>query len=164
MRCGGLHRNANPAFLGGFLCSGLLRVAPYCAPGGIRVVSGRGLALTLAALKWSRSVNGGVSSTSVESPITGMPPPCSMHLPIAPWKVSRTPSSTMGTKRNRCTAQAARRQPLWGRNRVGCCHNPSPPKAKWERVLTAWCLRREWLLWWIGTAALLRASVNRRVA
>jgi len=28
---------AKPAYLGGFLCSGLLRVAPYCAPGGIRV-------------------------------------------------------------------------------------------------------------------------------
>jgi hypothetical protein len=30
---------ANPAFLGDFLCSGLLRVAPYCVPGGISVVS-----------------------------------------------------------------------------------------------------------------------------
>ena len=26
-------------FLGGFFCTGLLSVAPYCAPGGIRVVS-----------------------------------------------------------------------------------------------------------------------------
>jgi hypothetical protein len=40
MRCRGLLRLANTAFLGSFLCSGLLRVAPYCAPGGIRVVSG----------------------------------------------------------------------------------------------------------------------------
>src|SRR5215211_4893959 len=39
MRCRGLPGVANPAFLGGFLFSGLLRVAPYCAPGGIRVVS-----------------------------------------------------------------------------------------------------------------------------
>src|SRR5215211_6291341 len=31
---------ANPAYLGDLLCSGLLRVAPYCVPGGIRVVSG----------------------------------------------------------------------------------------------------------------------------
>ena len=30
---------ANPAYLGRILCCGLLRVAPYCAPGGIRVVS-----------------------------------------------------------------------------------------------------------------------------
>jgi hypothetical protein len=39
MRCKGLHRVAEPAYLGGFLCCGLLRVAPYCVPGGIRVVS-----------------------------------------------------------------------------------------------------------------------------
>jgi hypothetical protein len=38
-RCRGLQRLANPAYLGGFLFSGLLRVAPYCVPGGIRVVS-----------------------------------------------------------------------------------------------------------------------------
>jgi hypothetical protein len=30
---------ANAAYLSRFLFSGLLRVAPYCAPGGIRVVS-----------------------------------------------------------------------------------------------------------------------------
>src|SRR5829696_7237376 len=35
-----LQRLANPAFLEGFLCPALHRVAPYCAPGGIRVVSG----------------------------------------------------------------------------------------------------------------------------
>src|SRR5215217_5028816 len=34
-----LQRLANPAFLSWFLCSGLLSVAPYCAPGGISVVS-----------------------------------------------------------------------------------------------------------------------------
>jgi hypothetical protein len=37
-----VQRVANPAYLGGFLCSGLLRVAPYCIPGGIRVVSEAG--------------------------------------------------------------------------------------------------------------------------
>ena len=31
----------------------------------------------------------------------------------------------------------------------------SPPRAMRERVLPAWCLRRGWLLWWIGGAALL---------
>jgi hypothetical protein len=39
MCCRGLHRNANPAYLRGFLCSGLPCVAPYCVPGGVRVVS-----------------------------------------------------------------------------------------------------------------------------
>jgi uncharacterized membrane protein YedE/YeeE len=39
MCCRGLQKLANPAFLGGFLFSGLLSVAPYCVPGGIRVVS-----------------------------------------------------------------------------------------------------------------------------
>jgi hypothetical protein len=34
-----LHGFANPAFLSGFLFSGLLRVALYCARGGVRVVS-----------------------------------------------------------------------------------------------------------------------------
>jgi hypothetical protein len=39
MRCRGMHRVANLPFLGGFLFSGLLRVAPYCVRGGVRVVS-----------------------------------------------------------------------------------------------------------------------------
>ena len=39
MRCRGLHGLANPAFLSRFLFPVLLRVAPYCVPGGIRVVS-----------------------------------------------------------------------------------------------------------------------------
>ena len=39
MRCSGVQRIANDAYLGDFLFSGLLRVAPYCVPGGIRVVS-----------------------------------------------------------------------------------------------------------------------------
>jgi hypothetical protein len=39
MRCRGLHGLANPAYLKGILFSGLLRVAPYCVPGGVRVVS-----------------------------------------------------------------------------------------------------------------------------
>jgi hypothetical protein len=38
--CRGVQGVANPAFLSDFLCSGLLGVAPYCVPGGIRVVSG----------------------------------------------------------------------------------------------------------------------------
>src|SRR5918998_4547684 len=39
-----MHEVANPAYIEGFPFSDLPRVAPYCAPGGIRVVSeGRGL-------------------------------------------------------------------------------------------------------------------------
>src|ERR671910_922078 len=38
-RCRGLHEGATLPFLGRFHFSGLLSVAPYCAPGGIRVVS-----------------------------------------------------------------------------------------------------------------------------
>ena len=39
-RCRGLHEVANPAYSKRFPFSGLLSVAPYCVPGGIRVVSG----------------------------------------------------------------------------------------------------------------------------
>src|SRR5918997_4246289 len=39
MRCRDLHRVANPAYLSRFPFSALPCVAPYCAPGGIRVVS-----------------------------------------------------------------------------------------------------------------------------
>jgi hypothetical protein len=39
MCCRGLHRNTNPAYLSRFRFSALLGVAPYCVPGGIRVVS-----------------------------------------------------------------------------------------------------------------------------
>src|SRR5918992_1079425 len=46
MRCRGLLRLANPAYLEGFPFPALLSVAPYCVPGGIRVVSAvRGLCL-----------------------------------------------------------------------------------------------------------------------
>jgi hypothetical protein len=36
---------AKTAYLGGFLCCGLLHVAPYCVPGGVRVVSREALLL-----------------------------------------------------------------------------------------------------------------------
>src|SRR5918994_680586 len=39
MRCRGLHRLANPAYLSRFPFSALPCVAPYCVPGGVRVVS-----------------------------------------------------------------------------------------------------------------------------
>jgi hypothetical protein len=39
MCCRGVHGIANPAYLKGFPYSTLLRVASYCVPGGIRVVS-----------------------------------------------------------------------------------------------------------------------------
>src|SRR5215212_2995186 len=48
MRCRGLQRLANPAYLSDFLCCGLLHVAPYCAPGGIR--TGPGIRLSLPSI------------------------------------------------------------------------------------------------------------------
>src|SRR5918996_1351157 len=42
MRCRDVHRLANPVYLERFLFSGLPRVAPYCVPGGVSVVSGAG--------------------------------------------------------------------------------------------------------------------------
>jgi hypothetical protein len=39
MRCRSVQGCANPAYLEGFPFPALLRVAPYCVPGGIRVVS-----------------------------------------------------------------------------------------------------------------------------
>jgi hypothetical protein len=51
----GLHRLANPTYLGGFFFSALPSVAPYCVPGGVRVVSGdidfRSLASTVVGLR-----------------------------------------------------------------------------------------------------------------
>ena len=40
MRCRGVQWDANAAHLEGFPFPALLRVAPYCVPGGIRLVSG----------------------------------------------------------------------------------------------------------------------------
>ena len=40
MRCRGVQGIANAAYLEGLLFPALLRVAPYCVPGGIRMVSG----------------------------------------------------------------------------------------------------------------------------
>jgi hypothetical protein len=51
---------ANAAYLGDFLCSGLLSVAPYCVPGDIRVVSeagGRKLSYLLASEIWKAAVS-----------------------------------------------------------------------------------------------------------
>jgi hypothetical protein len=39
MRCRGLHGLGKRAYLGCFLFPRLPRVAPYCVPGGVRVVS-----------------------------------------------------------------------------------------------------------------------------
>jgi hypothetical protein len=41
MRCRGVQEVANPPYLKGFPFPALLSVAPYCVPGGIRVVSSR---------------------------------------------------------------------------------------------------------------------------
>jgi hypothetical protein len=82
MRCRGVQGVAKPAFLGGFLCCGLLRVAPYCAPSGIRVVSNANVSLkigrgglsprsadrlwgplVLITFRWSPSASGQMPST-----------------------------------------------------------------------------------------------------
>jgi hypothetical protein len=47
MRCRGLLGVANAAYLRGFLVSALPSVAPYCVPGGVRVVS-KGYGLHIA--------------------------------------------------------------------------------------------------------------------
>ena len=52
MHCGGLHGFANTAYLEGFPFSGLLSVAPYCAAGGIRLVSGRATATVRQQGQW----------------------------------------------------------------------------------------------------------------
>jgi hypothetical protein len=39
MRCRGLHSHVDLPYSSGFLFSGLPCVAPYCVPGGVRVVS-----------------------------------------------------------------------------------------------------------------------------
>ena len=61
-RCRGLPRVANPRYLSLFPFSALLCVAPYCAPGGVRVVSGNsglGVAGTIAAQIRRVKVRGG---------------------------------------------------------------------------------------------------------
>src|SRR5919112_662850 len=52
MRCRGVQRIANAAYLEGFPFPALLRVAPYCVPGGIRVVSGRATATVRQQVQW----------------------------------------------------------------------------------------------------------------
>src|SRR5215204_6303145 len=52
MHCRGLHGAAIAAFPSGFLCCALPYVAPYCAAGGIRVVSGRATATVRQQGQW----------------------------------------------------------------------------------------------------------------
>src|SRR5918995_5645270 len=52
MHCRGLHGFANTAYLEGFPFSGLLSVAPYCVPSGIRLVSGRATATVRQQGQW----------------------------------------------------------------------------------------------------------------
>ena len=52
MCCRGLHCLANRPYLGDFLFSGLLCVAPYCVPGGIRVVSRAATAIARGQIQW----------------------------------------------------------------------------------------------------------------
>src|SRR3954451_17351414 len=52
MRCRGLHGFANCACLEGFPFPALLSVAPYCVPGGIRVVSRGAAAVVRRQVQW----------------------------------------------------------------------------------------------------------------
>src|ERR671917_972622 len=78
MCCGGLLGVANPAFLGWFLCSGLLSVAPYCAPGGIRVVSGRATATVRRQVQWHALASFG--ATIRRPPFLGVAAGCRIAL------------------------------------------------------------------------------------
>src|SRR5215203_3510654 len=83
MRCRGLQRGANPAYLEGFPYSGLLSVAPYCVPGGIRVVSGA------RVLRNSPNRKKGISRLPFPPPVRRIRPhlmsshgPCATHPPM----------------------------------------------------------------------------------
>src|SRR5215211_1123943 len=52
MCCRGVQGIANAAYLEAFPFPVLLSVAPYCAPGGIRVVSGRATATVRQQVQW----------------------------------------------------------------------------------------------------------------
>src|SRR5215218_9188011 len=52
MRCRGVQRIANAAYLEEFPFPALLSVAPYCVPGGIRMVSGRATATVRRQVRW----------------------------------------------------------------------------------------------------------------
>src|SRR5918995_114054 len=55
MRCRGLQGYANPAYLSRFTFCALLGVAPYCVPGGIRLVSTEAWLLHDPARSWHAS-------------------------------------------------------------------------------------------------------------
>src|SRR5215210_8203163 len=58
-RCWGVHSLANAAFIEDFLCCGLQCIAPYCARGGIRMVS-----------EWYQSAIGLQDNTPITATIT----------------------------------------------------------------------------------------------
>src|SRR5215211_7156537 len=86
MRCRGVLGIANAAYLEGFPFPALLRVAPYCAPGGIRVVSTSPVnspdtvahRRPISARVWCKLTPFGAlraSSTIHVRPLGGSPPP-----------------------------------------------------------------------------------------
>ncbi len=68
MCCRGLHNLENPAYLSRFPFSGLPCIAPYCVPGGVRVVSsGVGFQVLAGSIGKLRSaeveaLHGGISA------------------------------------------------------------------------------------------------------
>jgi hypothetical protein len=83
----GLQRVANPAYIGGFLCSGLLSAAPYCVPGGIRVVSS-GVDLSVR----ESAHNAQATQAAVRALIRPSPRPCSLAPTVIPLLYSTTVS------------------------------------------------------------------------
>src|SRR5215204_810393 len=81
MCCRGLHGHANPAYLEGFPYSGLLSVAPYCVPGGIR---------STCSTECAKSKKG-ISRLPLPPPVRRIRPhlmsshgPCATHPPMLP--------------------------------------------------------------------------------
>src|SRR5215213_864997 len=110
MCCRGVQGLANLPFLGRFLCSALLSVAPYCVPGGIRVVSsccGR------ASVK--------LGSTLATADYVGASVLRYLHLPESQLLVHKLITSIIfsGYKTPSCSLQDLRRRRWWAASRTG---------------------------------------------
>jgi hypothetical protein len=109
MRCRGVQGVANPAYLSHFLFSGLPCVAPYCVPGGVRVVSmsSAPLASAKGSLYWEAMAARlrFARSHGRSPPASGLaqapgsrrgPPSCSLRTPYG-RTLQKTPSTRSGS-------------------------------------------------------------------
>jgi hypothetical protein len=109
MRCSGVQGFAIAAYLEGFPFPALLRVAPYCVPGGIRVVSmsSAPLASTKGSLCWeamaarlrfarSHRRSPPASGLAQASGSRRGPPSCSLRTPYG-RTLQKTPSTRSGS-------------------------------------------------------------------